>query len=153
MEGGDVQGAVSIHAPLARSNADHGPRKRFTLVSIHAPLARSNSASCLRSVQASVSIHAPLARSNISCFSLNCSFSCFNTCSSCEEQQKRKLCSVIAWTFQYMLLLRGATILSQWNERMARGFNTCSSCEEQLIFALYRTRIKFQYMLLLRGAT
>ena len=54
-----------------------------------------------------VSIHAPLARSN--CFAHT---------------------KIFPVTFQYMLLLRGAT----WQPRNCiskRSFNTCSSCEEQ----------------------
>ena len=34
--------AVSIHAPLARSNTDDGKTATEVTVSIHAPLARSN---------------------------------------------------------------------------------------------------------------
>ena len=101
--------AVSIHAPLARSNGMRPCDQLHGSVSIHAPLARSNRINCnrdnakrfqymllLRGATSCgvpgggiclVSIHAPLARSN-----------------------KRWL-SFMALTclFQYMLLLRGAT--------------------------------------------
>ena len=56
-------------------------------------------------------------------------------------------------TFQYMLLLRGATPCDP-RERQALCFNTCSSCEEQpRRTKRSRTTFPFQYMLLLRGAT
>ena len=123
---------VSIHAPLARSNEDFTKRATAAVVSIHAPLARSNLALLFLLHSATVSIHAPLARSNcqISCLSpaqsvsihaplarsnlpdgSNFTFSnCFNTCSSCEEQLKNGGHARRLWKFQYMLLLRGATI-------------------------------------------
>ena len=80
-------------------------------------------------------------------------------------------------TFQYMLLLRGATgpglfcrgagrvsihaplARSNWMDFLTvtmptRGFNTCSSCEEQQHEAIISEELfRFQYMLLLRGAT
>ena len=79
----------------------------------------------------------------------------FNTCSSCEEQLAGGIVSTVsAVQFQYMLLLRGATLwsgtarrLHAWFQYMLllrgatehpgcltrshHGFNTCSSCEEQ----------------------
>ena len=55
----------------------------------------------------------------------------FNTCSSCEEQHAVPDRITFQLQFQYMLLLRGATL---------RGY-------------LSQLRSKFQYMLLLRGAT
>ena len=56
---------------------------------------------------------------------------CFNTCSSCEEQHEPR------------------------NRKSLRlGFNTCSSCEEQLVKVHQNVLVfLFQYMLLLRGAT
>ena len=80
------------------------------------------------------------------------------------------------YVFQYMLLLRGATVgplqkrearvvsihapLARSNNTVLSGtiissrFNTCSSCEEQLRRNMTLPRPKmFQYMLLLRGAT
>ena len=56
-----------------------------------------------------VSIHAPLARSNFTPL--------------CERSEK---------SFQYMLLLRGATRKRTLPCRSSSSFNTCSSCEEQL---------------------
>ena len=77
--------------------------------------------------------------------------------------------------FQYMLLLRGATMVLDLIQSLIKGFNTCSSCEEQhvrICLAPLRTVSihaplarsnprpqasspdqSFQYMLLLRGAT
>ena len=125
---------------------------RTAFVSIHAPLARSNAMAHSKFFRYRVSIHAPLARSNpwgcdytgVSTRFNTCS-SCeeqhntqnnagnapsFNTCSSCEEQLRRDLQKfvqkvsihaplarsnrvaksvIIKPQFQYMLLLRGAT--------------------------------------------
>ena len=102
---------------------------------------------------------------------------CFNTCSSCEEQLSERvrllpplLVSIPAplarsnivglgypraSTFQYLLLLRGATRLCQCHFRFRLRFNTCSSCEEQHgKIAIVNIKDKaFQYLLLLRGAT
>ena len=78
-----------------------------------------------------VSIHAPLARSNKFLTRSIWSRICFNTCSSCEEQQKHLRC-----------------------RRHRHCFNTCSSCEEQRPHPMSQcTECAFQYMLLLRGAT
>ena len=55
----------------------------------------------------------------------------FNTCSSCEEQLKRNGDTPCGLTFQYMLLLRGATRRGMRLCVRRRSFNTCSSCEEQ----------------------
>ena len=123
-----------------------------------------------------VSIHAPLARSNFKGWNVDVQRVCFNTCSSCEEQHAQAYQSIgskrfntcssceeqlhrlkqfrVRTVFQYMLLLRGATIsedgvhrgvgvsihapLARSNKRsqttylQSPGFNTCSSCEEQL---------------------
>ena len=79
-----------------------------------------------------VSIHAPLARSNNNFESF-----CFNI-----------------FSFQYMLLLRGATRWIGMRIELTESFNTCSSCEEQLyLFRRLSDDLLFQYMLLLRGAT
>ena len=106
---------VSIHAPLARSNPRPRPEPRTPTVSIHAPLARSNWERAVYCEAKAVSIHAPLARSNPE---------------SVKAIRKDT-------TFQYMLLLRGAT---QQKHRNLQGnrFNTCSSCEEQHAFAAQR---------------
>ena len=63
-------------------------------VSIHAPLARSNFLWTLTSLLQAVSIHAPLARSN--------------------PMSREEFLPVV--TFQYMLLLRGATELPELEE-------------------------------------
>jgi len=57
--------AVSIHAPLARS--DVSPVREITIdwVSIHAPLARSDYCDFYGLFRDAVSIHAPLARSDL----------------------------------------------------------------------------------------
>ena len=125
---------VSIHAPLARSNntdADvlqdwwfqymlllrGATRERHhddcrAGVSIHAPLARSNQEVVRDAPEQEVSIHAPLARSNQKRSELDPKTSCFNTCSSCEEQLLRDIFLTIMSLCQYMLLLRGATTCS-----------------------------------------
>ena len=100
-------------------------------VSIHAPLARSNGCRHFSDIAPAVSIHAPLARSNSVAPLQKPVCSCFNTCSSCEEQHAGKTGWRRTRTFQYMLLLRGAT----------------QGC------GLLRIPKMFQYMLLLRGAT
>ena len=56
-----------------------------------------------------VSIHAPLARSNRLVRIESLLDRSFNTCSSCEEQHFRVRQGAVVNTFQYMLLLRGAT--------------------------------------------
>ena len=124
--------AVSIHAPLARSNFHIRVSKLPVRVSIHAPLARSNLNRWRYPMRFNVSIHAPLARSNTFKPVRATLHASFNTCSSCEEQ-------------------RGGAAA----ERLTgSGFNTCSSCEEQLQrIADFRLHQMFQYMLLLRGAT
>ena len=106
---------VSIHAPLARSNSEAHTFCKIYAVSIHAPLARSNWERAVYCEAKAVSIHAPLARSNPE---------------SVKAIRKDT-------TFQYMLLLRGAT---QQKHRNLQGnrFNTCSSCEEQHAFAAQR---------------
>ena len=80
---------VSIHAPLARSNLRRVCFMDNPAVSIHAPLARSNLQFPELPLPHVVSIHAPLARSN----------AIAGFCGAAE-------------VFQYMLLLRGATFIS-----------------------------------------
>ena len=127
---------VSIHAPLARSNACRIYNRAISAsVSIHAPLARSNAGNSRKSHYFRVSIHAPLARSNDPFFGSYEECFSFNTCSSCEEQlngswagnpygvsihaplarsnHKRTTAACCVLWFQYMLLLRGATPRSQ----------------------------------------
>ena len=188
---------VSIHAPLARSNFSDAGTWRDSDVSIHAPLARSNQALQRFLSACRVSIHAPLARSNLEALHRQFGAECFNTCSSCEEQLASINTGGITHvsihaplarsnllhgakntpysSFQYMLLLRGATRRRR-DADARRSFNTCSSCEEQLqarqtsnqncrfntcssceeqlfIFSWVVFVREFQYMLLLRGAT
>ena len=123
---------VSIHAPLARSNASLHPRSPpagcfNTCSSCEEQLARSGWTRCasmfqymllLRGATAHrcetfillrVSIHAPLARSNPPRRLRHPRGDRFNTCSSCEEQVKGCIIRVVLNSFQYMLLLRGAT--------------------------------------------
>ena len=125
-----------------------------TAVSIHAPLARSNKAKReAKKREKEVSIHAPLARSNHAVLLLPSTATCFNTCSSCEEQ--------LFSNFQRRAQTGFNTCSSceeQPHARVAKihikSFNTCSSCEEQLPGCGCRSfRMRFQYMLLLRGAT
>ena len=102
---------VSIHAPLARSNQSHSAATDRADVSIHAPLARSNLSDMPASISKKRFQYMLLLRGATStgphwmmrspfqymlllrgateyengvCFSK----SCFNTCSSCEEQQR-----------------------------------------------------------------
>ena len=123
---------VSIHAPLARSNGGGRDYRHDRSVSIHAPLARSNPLPhAPPETPETVSIHAPLARSNKNLRNARITELCFNTCTSCEEQLMRLICTMLRICF-----------------------NTCSSCEEQLLVSQVRNLpTKFQYMLLLRGAT
>ena len=100
---------VSIHAPLARSNATAVVEGEKLVVSIHAPLARSNSSRVPARRKSFVSIHAPLARSNNLGAIQHFLRRCFNTCSSCEEQLIIARHDKGDGVFQYMLLLRGAT--------------------------------------------
>ena len=183
------RGFVSIHAPLARSNEEvsssqigaglfqymlllRGATRLEVLISGQESF--NTCSSCeeqlspefVRPDSEVVSIHAPLARSNKPPRSGAKSTFCFNTCSSCEEQLRgmgrRGACAL----FQYMLLLRGATIFAENNavcrlfqymlllrgatcgfRRKQRGslcFNTCSSCEEQLaLFVVVDLRSSF----------
>ena len=99
---------VSIHAPLARSNAAESACDGTSdVVSIHAPLARSKCPRLVFVTDPPVSIHAPLARSNREPNDTKPESEGFNTCSSCEEQAGVSE-SASAVVFQYMLLLRGA---------------------------------------------
>ena len=122
-----------------------------------------------------VSIHAPLARSNEDELYRRVKTGGFNTCSSCEEQHTNAAITNAAYQFQYMLLLRGATLNPDYDSQAqlfqymlllrgatiptqmfcrTGGFNTCSSCEEQHGNGTTTTvGQEFQYMLLLRGAT
>ena len=102
---------VSIHAPLARSNAAESRRDR-------PPLCFNTCSSCEE--QQSCGTKGPGLHSFNTCSSCEeqpihtfsgVTLCCFNTCSSCEEQllDRRKFLRLSK--FQYMLLLRGATCI------------------------------------------
>ena len=124
--------SVSIHAPLARSNCLSRWTRRRMRVSIHAPLARSNLGDHPEHVSGIVSIHAPLARSN-------CQFHIFSLSDIWFQYMlllrgatlRRVTRRPKTLRFQYMLLLRGATP-PRSRSSPPSCFNTCSSCEEQL---------------------
>ena len=145
---------VSIHAPLARSNAPlwtpHARRRRFnTCSSCEEQRFRRDGDTVELLFQymlllrgATPQIHPEsdpeqfqymLLLRGATCKScpVVCMARCFNTCSSCEEQ---RACD---------------------SSRPPRFcFNTCSSCEEQRACPVVRCiSERFQYMLLLRGAT
>ena len=168
--------AVSIHAPLARSNKLNvrfclfrkgfntcssceeqlSPLRQLGLyhVSIHAPLARSNKNDVETIQKMKVSIHAPLARSNERFGEVHAGYGVSihaplaRSNWACLREQTR------VTLFQYMLLLRGATS-GRW--RIEDGF------QFQYMLLLRGATgmpsgktdedVKFQYMLLLRGAT
>ena len=124
-----------------------------------------------------VSIHAPLARSNCLALTITLYTSCFNTCSSCEEQLARKLPNTSNQIVSIHAPLARSNTLALTSFPLIFCFNTCSSCEEQqslrryaeiarevsihaplarsnlfkLFYCLFACQ--FQYMLLLRGAT
>ena len=145
---------VSIHAPLARSNRRLPLRDMLSRFQYMLLLRGATEEIAALTKELNVSIHAPLARSNNTLFFDNdltirfntCSSCeeqqrfrhcprlgiCFNTCSSCEEQQPPLRLRIRCKQFQYMLLLRGATCFSPSACSQYPSFNTCSSCEEQL---------------------
>ena len=156
------------------------PRQVFPAapaVSIHAPLARSNKRfACFHRPKLPVSIHAPLARSNAGLRAQDFTRFTFQymlllrgaTCQQMKYQHSQTFQYMLLLrgattrgspkmseeTFQYMLLLRGATRRAFFVHFAAHRFNTCSSCEEQQgrLYCLFALKA-FQYMLLLRGAT
>ena len=147
---------VSIHAPLARSNLNScratRPRPLFQYMLL---LRGATLPERCPSTYHHVSIHAPLARSNLTRNRWLLLPLSFNTCSSCEEQpsssNRSRMLSVsihaplarsnsraaisksLSAVFQYMLLLRGATLFDICLYADKGSFNTCSSCEEQLL--------------------
>ena len=123
---------VSIHAPLARSNTrDYTKEMRDMMFQYMLLLRGATKMKTWRNTPTkfqymlllrgatlftfhdnddeTVSIHAPLARSNSTFQVVPMTNHCFNTCSSCEEQQKLCGLNLASTLFQYMLLLRGAT--------------------------------------------
>ena len=103
------------------------------------------------------------------------SWTCFNTCSSCEEQPTFAVFQISRIRFQYMLLLRGATIscrrtqercdvsihapLARSNRqllpdtRLLQVSIHAPLARSNVRFCAHPVRHWFQYMLLLRGAT
>ena len=98
---------VSIHAPLARSNYSNHHPGSIVIVSIHAPLARSNLVLRML-VSVPMFQYMLLLRGATRNWRRVRTLTCFNTCSSCEEQ-----------------------LDSRRRYRQEYCFNTCSSCEEQ----------------------
>ena len=124
-----------------------------SLVSIHAPLARSNYKTTKKTQNRRVSIHAPLARSNKSFVPSSPLCMSFNTCSSCEEQLSSVTRSANLETFQYMLLLRGATGTFQPVFRRLKFQYMLLLRGATIFLPVIVAELRFQYMLLLRGAT
>ncbi len=78
----------------------------------------------------------------------------FNTCSSCEEQRFRAFKVSIISQFQYMLLLRGATVVNKSDEPPEEVSIHAPLARSNFPFLQIRANLSlFQYMLLLRGAT
>ena len=139
---------------LRGATCDHcGERLKQEAVSIHAPLARSNARACGEFGTFPVSIHAPLARSNLRLGNARTKTGSFNTCSSCEEQHTSDFRSEDQSSFQYMLLLRGATssVRRYVKERMFQYMLLLRGATQHT--AVHPEPELFQYMLLLRGAT
>ena len=147
-------GTVSIHAPLARSNDSSSPlTAEATGFNTCSSCEEQHCFKLLACRVIAVSIHAPLARSNSSAGMWFVLRQGFNTCSSCEEQHASGCASFCRRSFQYMLLLRGAT----WT---TGGYPLLHAFQYMLLLRGATKRIeeikrqmKFQYMLLLRGAT
>ena len=79
---------------------------------------------------------------------------CFNTCSSCEEQQLSICNSCLSGLSFNTCSSCEEQLIRVRRSTGNRRFNTCSSCEEQRgRFTTLERRCLFQYMLLLRGAT
>ena len=101
-------------------------------VSIHAPLARSNASICLTKscnmfqymllLRGATGASAPAFRLD----------NCFNTCSSCEEQQTINRTEAQEAVSIHAPLARSNKVDGD-NLECRRRFNTCSSCEEQQI--------------------
>ena len=84
---------------------------------------------------------------------VNCAGRGFNTCSSCEEQQKDDGRRKDNARFNTCSSCEEQPLFKV-NCVTRYGFNTCSSCEEQrFIRERLPAVIVFQYLLLLRGAT
>ena len=82
------------------------------------------------------------------------SSSCFNTCSSCEEQRSSSWRTSTHSTFQYMLLLRGATFCGGGETGDFDVSIHAPLARSNAVVVVSRGKFSwFQYMLLLRGAT
>ena len=102
-------GAISIHAPHARSD-DKMPCIMIKLhISIHAPHARSDGHDAGRTSRQAISIHAPHARSDVLLIGF----------------------IVPGQTFQSTPLMRGATSQQPILTRITHNFNPRPSCEER----------------------
>ena len=135
---------VSIHAPLARSNIVLRHSAQIGIVSIHAPLARSNAGAKTAQEWEEVSIHAPLARSNILRIDAAIRDKSFQYMLLLRGATGGRLI-VFAWlVFQYMLLLRGATCNTALIS-LGNCFNTCSSCEEQPAPIFYMSNVAVSF--------
>ena len=144
---------VSIHAPLARSNFCRRASLRHPNVSIHAPLARSNRPPRLYRQNGEVSIHAPLARSNKTKQTNNAGRQVSIHAPLARSNFGQGLIFVLITSFQYMLLLRGATPKPPPQPPKAK-FQYMLLLRGATRYACsYQTAFPFQYMLLLRGAT
>ena len=144
---------VSIHAPLARSNGLIDHIKARQAVSIHAPLARSNFRFKLWRYYTRVSIHAPLARSNTIRNGTIKRLLSFQYMLLLRGATARGIHVFCAQTFQYMLLLRGATAVLCNIKRNADVSIHAPLARSNSIARLQSSFCTFQYMLLLRGAT
>ena len=122
--------SVSIHAPLARSNRKG--TKVFRCSSFQYMLLLRGATSSPRTPASSDTCFNTCSSCEEQRLSpqTSCVRFCFNTCSSCEEQRTVTLPSRMLTAFQYMLLLRGATS-PRTPASSDTCFNTCSSCEEQ----------------------
>ena len=168
--------SVSIHAPLARSNDRSAARRSSVFRFQHAPLARSNRRSARSCADLSQFQYMLLLRGATGEFRSSLPrLSCFNTCSSCEEQQENlptyadlvgfNTCSSCEEQLAIKPDNRGGTSFNTCSscevqpgqiaqKERSLCLNTCSSCEVQLKRRLnIHVNIRFQYMLLLRGAT
>ena len=87
-------------------------------------------------------------------FAVGSILKCFNTCSSCEEQQALSGFLQDAGCFNTCSSCEEQLGPNSKQLLIRRCFNTCSSCEEQPSHNnAGNSQYLFQYMLLLRGAT
>ena len=145
-------------------------------ISIHAPLARCDAELILTGFPKWISIHAPLARCDLFtsliierrryfnprtscevrlCAVVNCKISIhFNPRTSCEVRLNPRLRLKSLSAFQSTHLLRGATRRSLRCSIQSQNFNPRTSCEVRLRpMVTEKKRLIFQSTHLLRGAT